>query len=156
MNVDKLIFEVPQDIRELISEEKLAALIETFTQYDLNQDGEIGVDEFVNFFLAKEKTRLLKKFDTLDADQDGFIAFEEFVIATEPNLQILKQFRELDLDRNGLLSIEEAINIANQLVLPLNTAQIQTIMSEVDRDGDGDGQITYYEYLGAIAHIGFQ
>jgi enolase len=27
---------------------------------------------------------------------------------------------------------------------------------EVDVDHDGDGQITYYEYLGAIAHIGFQ
>ena len=34
------------------------------------------------------------------------------------------------------------------------TQQVQTIMREVDHDGDG--QITYYEYLGVIAPIGFQ
>ncbi|MGA7936340.1 MAG: EF-hand domain-containing protein [Kovacikia sp.] len=154
MNSGKLKFEVSEDIKALIPEEKLTMLIKTFNQFDLNQDGKIGVDEFFNFSLAKEKACLLKKFETLDADQDGFIDFEEFVVATEPNFLILKRFRELDLDRNGLLSIEEAISIANRLVLPLSTSQIQSIMSEVDRDGDG--QITYYEYLGAIAHIGFQ
>jgi calmodulin len=53
-----------------------------------------------------------------------------------------------------LLSLEEALNIADQLVLPLSATQIQAMMHEVDRDGDE--QITYYEYLGAIAHLGFQ
>jgi Ca2+-binding EF-hand superfamily protein len=154
MNVEELKFAVSEDAKALIPEEKLASMIQSFTQLDSNQDGKIDINEFIDFSLKKEKTHLTKTFAALDRAKDGFIEFDEFVRATEPAFQILKRFRELDLDRNGLLSIEEAINIANQLVLPLNITQIQTIMSEVDRDGDG--QITYYEYLGAIAHIGFQ
>ena len=154
MNVGELKFKVSEDVKALIPEPKLTALIEAFSQVDSNQDGKIGVDEFLDFSLAKKKTDLIKKFETLDTDKDGFIEFDEFVVATEPTFNILKRFRELDLDRNGLLSIEEALDIADRLVLPLSTQQVQTKMHEVDRDADG--QITYYEYLGVITHIGFQ
>ena len=154
MNIRELKFEVSEDVKALISEQKLTSLIETFSQLDTNRDGKIELDEYLGFALAKEKFRLTKQFEAVDTDKDGCIEFEEFVAATEPNFQILKRFRELDLDKNGLLSIEEALNIADRLVLPLSTTQVQTIVREVDRDGDG--QITYYEYLGAIAHIGFQ
>jgi calmodulin len=154
MNVDELKIEIPEGIKELISEQKLASAIHAFTQLDANQDGKIEIDEYLNFALSEEKMRLTKTFEALDADKDGCIDFEEFMVATEPTLQILRKFRELDLDQNGLLSVEEAIDIADRLVFPVSTKQIQAIMSVVDRDGDG--QITYYEYLGAIAHIGFQ
>jgi calmodulin len=90
----------------------------------------------------------------VDTDKDGCVEFEEFVAATEPNWRILKKFRELDLDQNGLLSLEEALRIAEQLSLPLSSESVRSIMSEVA--GNGKGEITYYEYLGAIAHIGFQ
>ena len=154
MNFDELKFEVSEEVKALIPEEKLTSIVETFTQLDSNQDGKIEIDEYFNFALAKEKIRLTKKFEAVDTDKDGCVDFEEFAIATEPTFNILKKFRELDLDQNGLLSLEEAINIADRLVLPLKTEQIKTILKQVDRDGDG--QITYYEYLGAIAHIGFQ
>ncbi len=154
MNDDKLKFEVSEDVKALIPEEKLTSIIQTFTQLDSNQDGKIEIDEYLNFALAKEKIRLTKKFEALDTDKDRCVDFEEFVFAIEPTFNILKKFRELDLDQNGLLSLEEAINIADCLVLPINTEQIKIIMEQVDHDGDG--QITYYEYLGAIAHIGFQ
>ncbi len=154
MNLDELNFEVPEDVRELIPEPKLASIVETFTQLDSNQDGKIELDEYLDFALAKEKARLSKMFEAVDTDRDGCVAFEEFVAATEPNFQILKKFRELDLDRNGLLSLEEALKIAEQLSLPLSSESVRNIMSDVA--GNGEGQITYYEYLGAIAHIGFQ
>ena len=154
MQVDALNFELSADIKALIPEEKLPSLVQSFAQLDANQDGKIGVEEFLEYSLGHKKTHYLKRFAALDCDQDGFIEFEEFVAATEPTYLILKKFRELDLDRNGLLSTEEALHIADQLVLPLSSQQVRTIIHEVDRDGDG--QITYYEYLGAIAHIGFQ
>ncbi|WP_416676081.1 EF-hand domain-containing protein [Egbenema bharatensis] len=154
MTIGKLKFEVSEDIKALFPEEKLSSLIEAFVRLDSNEDGKIELEEYLNFALAKEKARLIDKFVAADTDQDGCVEFEEFVAVLEPNFHILKRFQELDLDRNGLLSLEEAINIADQLVLPLNTTQIEAILRKIDRDGDG--QITYYEYLGAIAHIGFQ
>jgi calmodulin len=154
MNVDQLNFEVPEDIRKLIPEPRLASIVETFTQLDSNQDGKIELDEYLDFALAKEKARLTKTFKAVDTDKDGSVDFKEFVAATKPNFRILKKFRELDLDRNGLLSLEEALRIAEQLSLPLSSESVRSIMNDVA--GNGEGQITYYEYLGAIAHIGFQ
>jgi Ca2+-binding EF-hand superfamily protein len=154
MNDDKLKFEVSEEVKALIPEKKLTSIIQTFTQLDSNQDGKIEIDEYLNFALAKEKIRLTKKFEAVDTDKDGYVDFEEFMVVAEPIFGILKKFRELDLDQNGLLSLEEVINITDRLVLPLNTEQIKTIMKQVDRDGDGE--ISYYEYLGAISHIGFQ
>ncbi len=154
MNDDKLKFEISEEVKALIPEEKLASIVQMFTQLDSNQDGTIEIDEYLNFALAKEKIRLTKKFEAVDADKDGYVDFEEFMVVAEPIFGILKKFRELDLDQNGLLSLEEVINITDRLVLPLNTEQIKTIMKQVDRDGDGE--ISYYEYLGAISHIGFQ
>jgi Ca2+-binding EF-hand superfamily protein len=141
-------------VESLLPKEKLQFLLQSFNQLDSNQDGLIALDEYLNFALGKEKGRLVRTFDLVDTDKDGHVEFEEFVAAIEPHFHILKKFHELDLDQNGLLSLEEALNIADQLVLPLSRTQVESIIHEVDRDGDG--QITYYEYLGAIAHIGFQ
>ncbi len=154
MNTIEPKFEISEGIRRSFPEEKLASLIQTFAQLDSNQDGKIELDEYLNFALTKEENRLTKKFQAADTNKDGGVEFEEFVAVVEPYFQILKKFHELDLDQNGLLSLEEALNIADRLVLPVSTTQLQAIMQEVDRDGDG--QITYYEYLGAIAHLGFQ
>lgn len=154
MNTSQSTFAVSENVKKLFPEEKLASLVQTFTQLDTNQDGKIELDEYLDFALTKEETRLTKKFTAADTNKDGGVEFEEFVAVVEPYFQILKKFHELDLDQNGLLSLEEALNIADRLVLPLSTTQLQAIMQEVDRDGDG--QITYYEYLGAIAHLGFQ
>jgi Ca2+-binding EF-hand superfamily protein len=154
MKVDELKFNISEDIKALIPGERLASIIQTFTEIDSNQDGKVEVDEFLDFSLTAEKIRLTKEFEALDLDRDGCITFEEYVRAKEPSFSILKKFRELDLDHDGLLSIEEAINIVDQLVLPISTMQLLDTIAEVDRDGDG--QITYYEFLGAITHIGFQ
>ncbi len=154
MTIGESKFEVSEDIKSLLPEHKLRPLVQAFARLDSNQDGKIDIEEYLNFALTEEKIRLTRMFEALDLNNDGCISFEEFVVANEPTFQILKRFRELDFDHNGLLSVEEAVEIAEKLILPLSSDQVETIIHDVDRDGDG--QITYYEYLGAIAHIGFQ
>ncbi len=154
MTVDQSSFKLSDVVKVLIPEEKLASIIQTFAELDSNHDGKIELDEYFDYALNQEKIRLTKKFQSVDADNDGGIDFEEFVVATEPNFQILRKFHELDHDQNGRLSLEEVINIADVLALPLNRQQLRAIIQEVDQDQDGE--ISYYEYLGAIAHVGFQ
>jgi Ca2+-binding EF-hand superfamily protein len=97
INLNEFKFEIPENVKELIPEQKLVLIAETFNNLDSNQDGKIELDEYLNFSLSKEKDRLTKIFKTLDTDKDGYVDFEEFVAATEPNFRILKKFRELDL-----------------------------------------------------------
>jgi calmodulin len=149
-----MILSVSEDVRTLIPTAKLNSLAAEFAKLDVDRDGKIALREFGDFSLAQHQAALAKRFEAIDADRDGFIAFEEFAVASEPKFRILQEFRALDLDRNGLLSLEEAANIAEKLVLPLNTEQVRQIIEQADYDGDG--QVTYYEYLGAIAEIGFQ
>lgn len=154
MTTSELKFPISNTVKALIPEQKLTSFIQLFSKLDSNHDGKIELDEYLNFALAKEKARLTKKFEAADVDKDGAVDFEEFVAVVEPYFQILKKFQELDLDQNGLLSREEALNIVDQLILPVDTAQLEAIMRDLDHDGDG--QVTYYEFLGAIVHIGFQ
>ncbi|MGF1494184.1 MAG: EF-hand domain-containing protein [Microcoleaceae cyanobacterium] len=145
---------ISEEIKSLLPTEKLEKVAEAFNKIDNNHDGKIELEEYLNYLIAKEKDKLMRQFRYLDADQDGYIEFEEFLSATEPHYAILKKFREFDLENNGLLSFEEAIKIANELSLPYTESQLKKALKEIDRDGDG--QVTYYEYLGAITHFGFQ
>ncbi|MEO1131935.1 MAG: EF-hand domain-containing protein [Cyanobacteria bacterium J06639_1] len=151
MGTDPLHFEIPDEIAQLIPEDKLASVVELFSSIDANRDGKVSLDEYLSFALSEEKMRLRRAFEALDSDRDGNLDFSEFVAAAVPNLDILKLCREFDRDRNGLLSIAEAIHTTERLQLSVDAVQLKLLLTEVDRDGDG--QITYFEYLGAIAHV---
>lgn len=146
--------EVSELVKNLIPAQEIETVIQAFRDLDHDHDGKIDVNEYLDFFMAAEEKKLLHKFSYLDSDEDGFINFEEFLAASAPHYRILKKFKEFDTDGNGLLSLQEAIDIAESLVIPVNPAQIEVVFAEIDRDQDG--QVTYYEYLGAITRFGFQ
>ncbi|KKD34891.1 MAG: EF-hand domain-containing protein [Limnoraphis robusta] len=154
MNSEGLGFEVSEAAKELLSPEKLELLKQSFAQIDSNHDGQIVLEEYLQYLLEQEKEKLTKQFKRLDANQDGCIEFEEFLMATEPDYNILKKFREFDTDGNGLLSFQEALRIVEQLYLPVDTDELKTILQQADNNGDQ--QITFYEFLGAITRFGFQ
>ncbi|MEO0853682.1 MAG: EF-hand domain-containing protein [Cyanobacteria bacterium J06648_11] len=154
MASDPLHFKIPDEIAQLIPEDKLAAVIELFASIDSNNDGKVSLEEYLNFALSEEKMRLRRAFEALDRDRDGNLNFSEFVAAAVPNLDILKLCREFDRDANGLLSVEEAIRTTERLQLSVDSVKLRSLLADVDRDGDG--QITYFEYLGAIAHVNSQ
>jgi calcium-binding protein CML len=154
VNLTAANLDIPSDLQALLPEQRLAALTQSFTQLDADGDRKVSLEEFLRHVLAAEEVRLTKAFEALDSDRDGFIGLEEYIVATEPNLGILKRFREMDLDKNGLISLDEALQIAAKLYLPLSADEVRIMIKKVDKDGDG--QVSYYEYLGAIAQIGFQ
>lgn len=154
MNSEGFGFEISKAAKELLSPEKLEKLKTSFAQIDSNRDGKIVLEEYLQYLLEQEKEKLIKQFKHLDTNQDGCIEFEEFIMATEPDYSILKKFREFDTDSNGLLSFQEALEIANLLYLPIEAAELKTILQEADHNGDE--QVTFYEFLGAINRFGFQ
>ncbi len=147
-------FDIFSTVEALLPREKIAAFLQMFNQLDSNYDGKIDLNTYLSFALEQATLRLTKQFQAADTDKDGSIRFEEFVDMVEPTFPTLKKLYELIPDWNGFLSLEMALDVAEQLALPLSRPQLQTILQDADRDGDG--VISYYEYLGAIAYLGFQ
>jgi Ca2+-binding EF-hand superfamily protein len=147
-------FKIPIEIEELIPSEKLAKIKQAFEQLDINGDGKIDRQEYVEHLLIKEREKLNKRFDYLDCDRDGAIDFEEFLIASEPNYPLLKRFKEFDANDNGLLSIDEALQIAEEFRFPISRDWLEKQTSQVDYKGRK--VISYNEYLGAMSRFGFQ
>jgi Ca2+-binding EF-hand superfamily protein len=146
-------FQVPVEIEELIPPEKLTKVKQAFAELDLNRDGKIALDEYLEHLLAKERAKLVKRFEYLDRDHDGQIDFEEFLTASEPNYPLLKRFQDFDANRNGLLSIEEALQIAEEFNFPITEAWLEKLIKV---DQNGKKKISYNEYLGAVTRFGFQ
>lgn len=147
-------FKVPADIADLIPPEKLDKIKQAFDQLDLNHDGKIEREEYVERLLAKEREKLNKRFDYLDRDGDGTIDFEEFLIASEPNYPLLKRFKDFDANHNGLLSVDEALQIAEEFNFPITREWLEQQTKRVDYKGRK--LISYNEYLGAVTRFGFQ
>lgn len=147
-------FEVPAEIAELIPPERLTKIKQAFDQLDLNRDGRVEREEYVEHLLENERDKLYKRFDYLDQDHDGTINFEEFLIASEPNYPLLKRFKDFDANDNGLLSMDEALQIAEEFNFPITREWLEQQTSQVDYKGRK--LISYNEYLGAVMRFGFQ
>jgi calmodulin len=147
-------FKIPAEILELIPPEKLDKIKQAFDQLDLNHDGKIEREEYIEHLLAKEREKLNKRFDYLDKDRDGTIDFEEFLVASEPNYPLLKRFKEFDSNSNGLLSVDEALQIAEEFSFPITREWLEQQTNRVDYKGRK--LISYNEYLGAVTRFGFQ
>jgi Ca2+-binding EF-hand superfamily protein len=60
---------------------------------DANQDGKVGKDECVVFWMAR--------FNDMDANQDGKVTMDEFLTAMK------KRFKEIDKNGDGFISVQE-------------------------------------------------
>jgi len=82
----------------------------------------------------------------LDIDHDGVagVTFDEFVEVATPKIQardsageIAKVFALFDDDNTGAISFRNLKRVANELGEALTDEELQEMIDEADRDGDG-------------------
>lgn len=94
-----------------------------------------------------EITRMIQ---SVDENNNGLIDFPEFLILMEHKMrdtddEMLVAFKQFDIDGNGQISREELKLTMTKLCGNLSEEQIDHIVHEVDKDGDG--QINYDEFV---------
>ena len=132
------------------AEEELHSSIATwFDLYDLDQDGEISEEEFLQVssqrgMTREEITKAWQDFKSeADTNQDGIVSLNEF-------LQYWR--REV---REGKLSLQTLAKRAHEIVAALDEARGQELTRMLKRwfglfDINGDGSIEEKEYLAAL------
>lgn len=155
-----------KDIASTFDEDELRDLRDQFLIMDENGDGNITLDEMMR---ATKKMRtgdggkavfadnaeVMSMLHAIDADGDGRIDYMEFVAATMRLNQIQRGeqregwkrrvkhvFDSWDKDGNGFIDRKE---VASMFGLDENDANVDKLIAEADRNGDG--LLDYREFL---------
>ncbi|SBS80044.1 centrin-1, putative (CEN1) [Plasmodium ovale curtisi] len=95
--------------------------------------------------VAKKKSTIRKIISDVDKDGSGTIDFNDFLdIMTikmserDPKEEILKAFRLFDDDETGKISFKNLKRVAKELGENITDEEIQEMIDEADRDGDGE------------------
>lgn len=134
--------------REL-SEEQKQEIREAFELFDTDGSGSIDAKELKVAMRAlgfePKKEEIQKLIGELDSDGSGKIEWDEFlkvmtmkILNRDPKEEILKAFRLFDADNKGKISFKDLKRVARELGEKLTDEELQEMIDEADRDGDGE------------------
>ncbi len=134
--------------RELTEEQK-QEIREAFELFDTDGSGSIDAKELKVAMRAlgfePKKEEIQKLISELDSDGSGQIEWEEFlkvmtikILNRDPKEEILKAFRLFDADNKGKISFKDLKRVARELGEKLTDEELQEMIDEADRDGDGE------------------
>lgn len=139
----------PRNKRNELNEEQKLEIKEAFDLFDTNGTGRIDAKELkvamraLGFEPKKEDIR--KIISDVDKDGSGTIDYNDFLdIMTikmserDPKEEILKAFRLFDDDETGKISFKNLKRVAKELGENIADEEIQEMIDEADRDGDGE------------------
>ncbi|XP_029169906.1 probable calcium-binding protein CML12 isoform X2 [Nylanderia fulva] len=139
-----------------LTEEQKADIKEAFDLFDPDGTGKIATKELKVAIraLGTEPTKEELKRLVADVDPDGLgkISYEEFLnIMTvkmsenDSKEEVLRAFRLFDDDDTGKISFKNLKRVAHELGENLTDEEIQEMIDEADKDGDGE--ISQEEFL---------
>jgi calmodulin len=150
------ILEREEKLYASFTEEQIAEFKEAFSLFDKDGDGTITTKELgtVMRSLGQNPTEaeLQDMINEVDADGNGTIDFPEFLTLmarkmkdTDSEEEILEAFKVFDKDGNGFISAAELRHVMTNLGEKLTDEEVDEMIREADVDGDG--QITYEEFV---------
>lgn len=144
-----------------LTQAQLKELRDTFSLFDKNHDGVITFDELegvvdsLRLQLTKEEVETMMT----DADRngDGCIEFSEFVLLMAPtletsdaSLELREAFDVFDKDGSGKITARELKQAMRIMGDPVTDEEAIDLIKEAD--WDGDGMISYEEFVGMMAN----
>ncbi|XP_074649951.1 uncharacterized protein LOC141905096 [Tubulanus polymorphus] len=139
-----------------LTEEQKQEMREAFDLFDSSGTGTIDTKELkvamraLGFEPKKEEIR--KMIANIDKDATGSIDFTDFISMMTQKMsekdskeEILKAFRLFDDDDTGKISFRNLKRVAKELGENLTDEELQEMIDEADRDGDGE--INEQEFL---------
>ena len=132
-----------------LDEEAMEEIKEAFNLFDTEGKGNIDVRELKAAFRALgfqvKKSEIRQMFIDMDKDlSSATVGFDEFVEMVTPRMlnrdsreEIMKVFALFDDDNTGAISFKNLKRVATELGENLTDEELQEMVDEADRDGDG-------------------
>jgi centrin-3 len=142
--------------RQELSEEQKQEIKEAFDLFDTDKTGTIDYHELkvamraLGFDVKKQEVlNLMKEYDREGAGQIEYHDFLEIMTTKiserDPVEEILKAFKLFDEDNTGKISLRNLRRVARELGENLSDDELQAMIDEFDKDGDGE--INEQEFL---------